>query len=162
MALYQPTVTPSQRAMHMRRVAAQQAVAKAAEQRMERAWRKPEPAPVAVEQTTVTRQRREYETRKTPPRDLPMLTRVLRVVADEFGIQPSDITGPSRRVDIATARHIVCGLMVDLTKASLPAVARMLRRRDHSTTINSCKRYRAMMQDDAFRARIEEIKEALK
>lgn len=161
MVLYQPTVTPSQRAFHQRRVAAQQAVASAAEQRIERAWRKPEPAPVAIEPLPPQRQRREYETRKTPPRDLPLITRVLRIVADDYLIQPSDITGPSRRANIVQARHVTVGLLIDLTKASLPTIGRLVGR-DHTTIINSQKQFAVLMQDELFRARIEQIKEALR
>lgn len=161
MALYHPTVTPSQRAMHMRHVAAQQAVANAAEQRIERAWRKPEPKPAAIEPLPAQRQRREYETRKTPPRNLPLITRVLRIVADDYLIQPSDITGPSRRANIVQARHVTVGLLIDLTKASLPTIGRLVGR-DHTTIINSQKQFAVLMQDEVFRARIEQIKETLR
>lgn len=161
MALYQPTVTPSQRAMHMRHVAAQQAVANAAEQRIERAWRKPEPKPAAIEPLPRC-QRREYETRKTPARNMPLITRVLRLVADDYLIQPSDITGPSRRANIVQARHVTVGLLIDLTKASLPTIGRMLGGRDHTTILNSQQRFAAMCESEAFRNRIDQIGQAVR
>lgn len=97
----------------------------------------------------------------TPPRNLPLITRVLRIVADDYLIQPSDITGPSRRANIVQARHVTVGLLIDLTKASLPTIGRLVGR-DHTTIINSQKQFAVLMQDEVFRARIEQIKETLR
>ena len=81
---------------------------------------------------------------------------VLKIVAEEYDIAPEDILGPSRRMDIAQARHVAAYFLVANTDLSLKAVAIGLGRTDHTTILNSLNRVQEQMAiDPHFRERIE-------
>jgi hypothetical protein len=63
-----------------------------------------------------------------------------RTVAKCSGVSAADILGKSRRSDFAKARHILTWLARRFTKASLPAIAAGLGRRDHTAVMHSVAR----------------------
>lgn len=67
---------------------------------------------------------------------------VIADVASLFRIQPSDITGPSRRALFVDARSVVALIMRNraYTTAEIGA---MLGNRDHSSILNLCRRIEA-------------------
>jgi chromosomal replication initiator protein len=65
----------------------------------------------------------------------PAPQRIIEVVAGHFGIQPKDVTGPSRQKTVAFARQLALALCRDLTGASYPALGRIFGGKDHSTVL---------------------------
>jgi chromosomal replication initiation ATPase DnaA len=59
--------------------------------------------------------------------------RVMAVTAEQFGWTPEDLTGPSRRVGVAFARHVAMYLCRTRTPLSLPALGRLFDR--HHTSV---------------------------
>jgi len=158
--LYRPSYTPSQLAQHARHASVNLHIADQAEKRLMRRWLKPEP----VQQTTnadAARLRRDYETLKHPSRHLSMAQKIIVAIAAEFDLTPSQIAGEARTKRVSDARHVAASLIADMTKASLPTIGRMLGGRDHTTILNSQKRFAAMCASEAFRNRIDQIKQAV-
>jgi chromosomal replication initiation ATPase DnaA len=67
-------------------------------------------------------------------------------------------SGRSSRRCFAEVRFVAIGLAIDLTLMSLPTIGRWLGGRDHSSIINGRKRFLAMMEDESFRNRFDELK----
>ena len=66
---------------------------------------------------------------------------ILEEVAEKHGIKSADILGPSRLVVVSTARHEAAYRIVVEMGMSLPMVGRFLGGRDHTTILNSVRRY---------------------
>lgn len=66
--------------------------------------------------------------------------RVLAAVADQFGMMPDVIVAPGRQQHLAEARHVAAWIMHRRLGVSLPWVAVLLGRTDHTTALNSVRR----------------------
>ncbi len=66
--------------------------------------------------------------------------RVLDAVAEQFGMTPDAIVAPGRQQYLAEARHVASWIMHRRLGVSLPQVAILLGRRDHTTALNSVRR----------------------
>src|SRR5690349_6575093 len=75
------------------------------------------------------------------------LTDVIYVVAEHFGVSPSDVLSPSRARLVAMARRVAYALCRDLTKCSAPEIGRVFVR-DHSTVLAEVKRLADEMKQD--------------
>lgn len=118
---------------------------------LERALAKPKPARV----------RRGYETASTHPVNSPMTWRIMRAVSEEFELPVGDIISARQQASLVLARYVLIGLILRLTKTSLPAIARRLRR-DHTTVMHGRDRLEAMLlESEAFRNRFDQIAESL-
>ncbi len=102
--------------------------------------------------------RRAYETKKRLPNYMPLATRVLKTVADEFGITVDDLTGPTRTDRYCVARFVAVGILIETTQMSLPAIGRRLGGRDHTTILHARRKANALFSTEAFRNRIDQIK----
>lgn len=107
------------------------------------------------------RRRREYETAKTPSAFMPLSQRILRAVADEFELNVRDMTSGLRKQCYVDARFVVVGMLLEMTDMSLPAIGRRLGGRDHTTMIHARKKAEAMFAEEAFRNRVDQIKQAV-
>jgi hypothetical protein len=64
--------------------------------------------------------------------------RIVALVAWKYGVHPKDILGPSRVLNVCAARHEATWLCyTHLPNMSLPKVARLFNRADHTTARNS-------------------------
>ena len=75
---------------------------------------------------------------KTQPRRLTSEV-VIEVVSEYFGLVPEDLTGNSRRREVATPRHIAMYLTREMVGLSLPQSGFAFGGRDHSTVLHGCK-----------------------
>jgi len=75
---------------------------------------------------------------KTQPRRLTSEV-VIEVVSEYFGLVPEDLTGNSRRREVATPRHIAMYLTREMVGLSLPQIGFAFGGRDHSTVLHGCK-----------------------
>ncbi len=66
--------------------------------------------------------------------------RVLDAVAEQFWLTPVEVVSNCRRKDLAEARHVASWIMHRRLGVSLPQVAALLGRRDHTTALNSVRR----------------------
>ena len=87
-----------------------------------------------------------------------MFNRIVALCASRFGVTPEGIFGPSRRNDIAWARHAACYLARKHTGRPLVEIANAMGREDHGTVMNSCRQAMSRAQTEpAFRAKIDEV-----
>ncbi len=70
------------------------------------------------------------------------LESIIVEAAREFGVTGSDIRGNSRRREVVDARGMVAMLARELTRLSLPEIARGLGREAHSTVLQAAQRMR--------------------
>jgi hypothetical protein len=104
------------------------------------------------------RPRRQYEKQGQPSIYIPITWRILRAVADEFGMTIEEIRSRHQELKYTLPRYVAIGLMLELTQLSLPAIGRQLGGRDHTTIINGKKRLAALLESEAFRNRFDQIK----
>jgi chromosomal replication initiator protein len=81
--------------------------------------------------------------REVPPSE------IIERVARHFGLEVSQLTGRSRKRDIARPRQIAMYLIREETGASLPEIGGILDGRDHSTILYGCERVAELMEEDA-------------
>ena len=87
-----------------------------------------------------------------------IFNRIVALCASRFGVTPDGILGPSRRNDIAWARHAAAYLIRKHTGRPLVEIANAMGRGDHGTVINSCRQAMSRAQTEpAFRAKIDEV-----
>jgi len=73
---------------------------------------------------------------------------ILERVARHFGLEPQQLTGRSRKREIARPRQIVMYLVREETDASLPQIGELLGGRDHSTILYGCDRVAELLEED--------------
>ena len=87
-----------------------------------------------------------------------MFNRIVALCASRFGVTPDGILGPSRRNDIAWARHAAAYLIRKHTGRPLVEIANAMGREDHGTVMNSCRQAVNRAQNEpAFRAKLDEV-----
>lgn len=90
---------------------------------------------------------------KAAPQVRRSLTDIIYVVAEHYGISPSDLLSRSRMKTVAEARCVAYALARDLTRSSFPEIGDVFGR-DHTTVMTSvsdiCKR--AAKDDDLARS----------
>lgn len=105
--------------------------------------------------------RRMYETKKRLPNYMPLATRVLKSIADEFGMTVEELTGAKRTKQKCIARFVVVGILTEMTQMSLPAMGRRLGGRDHTTILHAQRQAKKLFSEEAFRNRVDQIKAEL-
>lgn len=75
--------------------------------------------------------------------------RILKVVAENYGVSVEDIKGSKRMANIATARHMAIYLMRHNTELSLTEIGKVFSR-DHSTTISSLKKIEDEKKEEPY------------
>jgi len=83
--------------------------------------------------------------RHEPPR----LSRVLKVVAEYYGICDTDLTGRNRTARVAEPRQVAMYLMREETDASFPAIGAAIGGRDHTTILHGCEKIGRLIEQDA-------------
>jgi chromosomal replication initiator protein len=83
-------------------------------------------------------------------------------VAKAFGVSRGDLTGSTRATAAMSARHVAISLTRELTNLSLPEIGRQFGGRDHSTVLNSLRRAKANISNDADLAdRVSDLRSAI-
>ena len=87
---------------------------------------------------------------------------ILEVTAQMFGHEVDELTGPSRRRPLVTARQIGMYVFRQLTDYSYPKIAEVFGGRDHSTVLHACEKIdRTINLDPTLRREIVAIREQL-
>jgi len=85
---------------------------------------------------------------ETLPNGKVRIARILKVVAECFGLSTSDLISARRTGNLILPRHIVYCLCKQLTLQSLPAIGRSLGGRDHTTILYGVRKIERLMLDD--------------
>ena len=90
----------------------------------------PEPIPEPVVQAILSE-----------PMPITSTQQILKEVAEKHGITIQDLKGPCRRLKYALPRHEAAYRIVKELGFSLPKTGRVLGKRDHTTILNSMRKY---------------------
>jgi hypothetical protein len=86
---------------------------------------------------------------------------IVRIVAQEWGVKVSQLTGKCRITCIARPRQVSMYLLRELVRESFAVIGRRFFC-DHSTAISACKRVRQLIAaDPEFSARVSRIVKAI-
>ncbi len=89
-------------------------------------------------------------------------SKIIKCVADYYGLTKQQITGKTRTKNIANARHISIYLCRKLLNLSYIKIGDEFGGRDHSTIISACSKVeKQMKKEPAFQAAITEIEKLL-
>jgi chromosomal replication initiator protein len=92
----------------------------------------------------------------------PSLSQVTALAAKYFGLKPSQLTGPSRRRQVALSRSVAIYLGRQLTGKSLQALGKHFGNRDHTTILHSYRSIETRITDDSeLRRTVTNIRELL-
>lgn len=88
---------------------------------------------------------------------------IVSVVCEALALDPVDIKGSRRFIELSDARSIANSLIRKHTDLTLKQTARFMQRGDHSTIIGSLKRHDELLFSCAvFRSKVELVKNALR
>ncbi len=65
---------------------------------------------------------------------------IINIVAEDFGVNPEDITSKKRSAEFVLPRQVCMYLCRDLTEVSLQHIASILKKKDHTTIIHGIKK----------------------
>ena len=83
---------------------------------------------------------------------------IIKLIAKEFNVKPSEITSKSRNRKIVLARRCAIYLAREFTQESTPTIAKYFGLKDHSAVSHAIKAFNKKLEDKEFRMRIEELK----
>ena len=84
---------------------------------------------------------------------------IIKLIAKEFNIKPSEIVSKSRNKNIVAARRCAIYLAREFTKESTPIIAKYFGLKDHSAVSHAIKNFNKKLKEDSeFRIKIEELK----
>lgn len=87
------------------------------------------------------------------------LENIIKMVSKALNIKPSEIKGKSRAKNVAYARRCVIYLARSLTPNSMPALAKELNMKDHSSISKAYKKIQEEMEENSYtKGIIDEIK----
>ena len=90
--------------------------------------------------------------------DKPDVEAIIRVVAEQMQVKPSDIKGDRRQQGIARSRQVAMYLTRKITGLSYPAIGEKFGGKDHSTVINAEQRIVQIMgEEPEFRNMVESL-----
>ena len=90
---------------------------------------------------------------RTAPRPV-TADRVIRTVAGYYNLDPAELTGSSRRREVAVPRQIAMYLTRDMTGLSLPQIGQAFGGKDHSTVLYSCNQVAGSIRESATSAHL--------
>jgi len=84
---------------------------------------------------------------------------IMKLIASEFNIKPSEIRSKSRTRSIVDARRVAIYLTRELTPMSMPQIAQYFDMKDHSTVSHTMKKIHSLLEEDnAFKIKIDELR----
>jgi chromosomal replication initiator protein len=87
---------------------------------------------------------------------------IIAATSAEFGVPVTAILSKYRNREYVTPRHVAILLARDLTGNSLPRLARLMKRKDHTTIIHALNTIpQKIALDDALAATVQRIRDRL-
>jgi Bacterial dnaA protein helix-turn-helix len=110
-------------------------------------WPAPKPKPVVVEEPKVVI---EFKPKEVKPVDL-FPVRLVKAVAEDFGLTYEDMIGPKRHKHFVHARAVVIIILRERNPSiwSFPKIGRLLGRSDHTSPINLWRQRDRLLRDHA-------------
>ena len=88
---------------------------------------------------------------------------MIEIVAEYYGLKPEDLTGSSRRREVATPRHIAMFLTRELVDMSLPQIGFAFGGRDHTTVLHGCKTIdKSIQSSDSVAKVVDDIRRMIR
>jgi len=84
----------------------------------------------------------------TPQEDKVILQRILGAVYNHTGVSIDDMKSPSRKKELAYARHLTMNLINTRTKILLREIGDMFGGRTHATVLHSCDAAKDLIETD--------------
>lgn len=91
----------------------------------------------------------------------PSIALIIEAVAQEFGLTPNDIRGPSHRKVIAQPRILAMYLAREMTDRSLPYIGRYFGGRHHATVINAQRRALVFLDSPRVSAHLQHCRDVI-
>lgn len=83
---------------------------------------------------------------------------IMKTIAGELNVKPSEIRSKSRSRNIVSARRIAIYLTRELTPMSMPQIAQYFGMKDHSTVSHTMKKITMLFEEDeSFKIKIQEL-----
>lgn len=83
---------------------------------------------------------------------------IMKLIASELNVKPSEIRSKSRTRSIVNARRIAIYLTREFTPMSMPQIAQYFGMKDHSTVSHTMKKIQSLLEEDnAFKIKIDEL-----
>jgi len=80
------------------------------------------------------------------------------VVCAHYGITPATLTGSGRSQTPAMARHVAMFMLRESTTLSLPEIADLLKRYDHTSVMAALRKIERLMAEPSFAATVEQLR----
>lgn len=88
--------------------------------------------------------------------------RIINAVASAYSLTPSQLTGISRKKEVAIARHVCMYLIKDMLDTPYKKIGALFGDKDHSTVISSVRKVETMCKtNEALRKLLKDIKSAV-
>ena len=88
---------------------------------------------------------------------------IQRTVSEFYTVSQEDITGPSRRREVAVPRQVAMYLTRELTGLSLPQIGAFYGNRDHSTVMHACAQITsAVAENDLLASQVSDLRQMIK
>jgi len=83
---------------------------------------------------------------------------IMKTIAKELNVKPSEIRSKSRSRNIVAARRVAIYLARELTPMSMPQIAQYFGMKDHSTVSHTMKKIHQLLEEDEdFKVKINEL-----
>ncbi len=82
-------------------------------------------------------------------------------VAKKYQVTVNQLEGPSRKKEIAFARHVAIYLIRELTDNSYPSIGKKFGQRDHSTAMHSYRKIKQLEETPLWKGEIKELRDGL-
>ena len=73
---------------------------------------------------------------------------IIKVVAEQLGVKPEDITSKKRNAEFVAPRHVMMYLCRKLTDISYINIAKLLGKKDHTTIMHGCEKIKEDMESN--------------
>jgi chromosomal replication initiator protein len=83
---------------------------------------------------------------------------IIKLIAKEFNVKPSEILSKSRNRNIVLARRCAIYLAREVTQESTPNIAKYFGLKDHSAISHAIKAFKKKLEEKEFRMKVEELK----
>lgn len=104
---------------------------------------------------------KRIEINEPEPKEISINHDIKPVICEYYGITYGELISVRRLPKNVWARHVGMYLSKKLTGASFPAIARLFRKRDHTTVMHAVRKIQDMAGDPAVSNEIDELKRAI-
>jgi chromosomal replication initiator protein len=87
---------------------------------------------------------------------------IIKMTAEAFGVRPEDITSPKRNANFVLPRQVVMYLCYDMLSISYANIAKILKKKDHTTVLHGVDKIREEMDsNEELKKKVEVIRKKI-